>query len=330
MKTVVIRRTGGPEVLETVEQPIPAPGPGEVVVRAAAIGVGWPDVLIRTGVYKWMPPLPTSPGSDMTGTIAAIGPDVTALAVGDSVLVTARDLKQRGGCYTEYLLVPATAPYRLPAGIDLDSAACLPNYQVAWAMLQESRGQRIPHSIFIAGAAGGVGSAAVQLARHLGMSVIGTVSSSDKAAFARRQGAEHVINYRLEPVLQRVLDITAGRGVDLVLDHVGGAGLIDSLKMLAPWGCVVSYNAVAGAPEANIFAEMRALLSKSLTLRCFSMHSYDAEPERRRKLMTDVISLLDAGAIRPAVGLTLPLSEATEAHRHIEQGNVLGKILLKP
>lgn len=330
MKTVVIRRTGGPEVLETVEQPVPAPGPGEVVVRAAAIGVGWPDVLIRTGVYKWMPPLPTSPGSDMTGTVAAIGPDVTALAVGDKVLVTARDLKQRGGCYTEYLLVPGAAPYRLPADIDLEAAACLPNYQVAWAMLQESRAARTPRSIFIAGAAGGVGSAAVQLTRHLGMTVIGSVSSPEKAAFASRQGADHIVSYRSEAVLQRVLDITGGHGVDLVLDHVGGAGLIDSLRMLAPWGCVVSYNAVAGVPEANVFAEMRALLSKSLTLRCFSMHSYDAEPERRRKLMTDMIGLLAAGAIRPTIGLTLPLSEAAEAHRRIEQGAVLGKILLKP
>ncbi|WP_300299907.1 zinc-dependent alcohol dehydrogenase family protein [Ferrovibrio sp.] len=326
----MIHRTGGPEVLETVEVPVPVPGPGEVLVRAAAIGVGWPDVLIRTGVYKWMPSLPASPGSDMSGVIAKIGAGVEGFAVGDKVLVTARDLKQRGGCYTEYLVVPAAVPYRLPAETDLDAAACLPNYQVAWAMLQESAGPRKPASIFIAGAAGGVGNAAVQLARHAGMVVIGSVSSPAKADFARQQGAHHVINYRTESPLQRVLDITEGRGVDLVLDHVGGPGLIDCLKMLASWGCVVSYNAMAGVPEANVFAEMRALLAKSLTLRCFSMHSYDGDPPRRRRFMTDVIGLLAGGAIRPAIGLTLPLTEVAEAHRRIEQSVVLGKILLKP
>lgn len=331
MKSVVIRRTGGPEVLELAEAPVPQPAAGEVVVRAAAIGVGWPDVLIRTGVYKWMPPLPTSPGSDMSGRIAAVGAGVSTLSVGQKVLVTARDLKQRGGCYAEYLAVPADAPHPLPDHVDLDAAACLPNYQVAWGMLQESlQGYRKPRSLFVSGAAGGVGSAVAQLAKHLGMSVIGSVSSPEKAAFARAQGADHLIDYKKENLLQRVLEITEGRGVDLVLDHVGGRGMSDGLKMLAPWGTLMSYNATDGIPEKNIFGEMRGLLSKSLTLRCFSMHSYDAEPERRRQIMADVIGLLARGAIHPAISTRLPLGEAAAAHRMIERGDSLGKILLTP
>lgn len=330
MKAVVIRKTGGPEVLETVELAKPSPGPGEVLVRAAAIGVGWPDVLIRTGKYKWMPPLPTSPGSDMSGEIVALGAGVQRFSLGDKVLITARELTQRGGCYTEFLVVPDVAPFRLANHADLQKAACLPNYQVAWAMLQESTGPRKPDSIFIQGAAGGVGSAAVQIARHLGMKVIGTISSPDKMAFARRQGADFTIDYKNENLLQRVLEITDGRGVDIVLDHVGGASLGDCLKMLAPWGCVVSYNAVAGLPKSETFGEMRGLLSKSPTLRCFSMHSYDKEPARRRQLMADVIGLFEGGAIDPAIGLTLPLPSAAEAHRAIERGDVLGKILLLP
>jgi NADPH2:quinone reductase len=330
VKTVVIRKTGGPEVLEPTDIAMPVPGPGEVLVQAAAIGVGWPDVLIRTGVYKWMPPLPTSPGSDMAGRVVALGPDVDRLKMGQKVLVTARELTQRGGCYAEYLAVPATAPFPLPDDVELDAAACLPNYQVAWAMLRDVLQARRLRSIFIAGAAGGVGSAAVQLARHLDLQVIGSVSSAAKEQFAREQGADHVVNYRTENPLARVIELTSGRGVDLVLDHVGGAGLADGLKMLAPWGTLVSYNAVAGLPPTDIFGEMRALLAKSLTLRCFSMHTLDADPVLRRQIMTEVIELLAKGALRPAISTKLPLEQAAEAHRMIERGDSLGKILLVP
>lgn len=330
MKTFIIHKTGGPEVLEPADVATPTPGAGEVLVKAEAIGVGWPDVLIRTGVYKWMPPLPTSPGSDMSGRIAAIGAGVENLQVGQKVLITARELKQRGGCYTEYLVVPATAPFPLPDSVDLDAAACLPNYQVAWAMLRDVLQSRKLRSIFIAGAAGGVGSAAVQLARHLNLTVIGSVSSPEKDRFAREQGADHVINYKNEDIRARVLEITDGRGVDLVLDHIGGPGLVDCLKMLAMQGTLVSFNAVAGLPQTDIFAEMRNLLTKSLTLRCFSMHVLDSDPVLRRQVMNEVIDLLAKGAIRPAVSVKLPLMQAAEAHRVIERGDSLGKILLVP
>lgn len=330
MKTVVIHKTGGPEVLEPAEIDTPAPGPGEVLVRAEAIGVGWPDILIRTGKYKWMPPLPTSPGSDLSGRVAAIGGGVTKLQVGQKVLVTARELAQRGGCYTEYMVVPEAAPFALPDNVDLDQAACLPNYQVAWAMLRDVLQGRKLKSIFIAGAAGGVGSAAVQIARHLDLVVIGSVSSPDKERFAREQGADHVVDYRREKLLDRVLALTDGRGVDLVLDHVGGAGLFDGLKMLAPWGTLVSFNAIAGNPPSDIFAEMRNLLTKSLTLRCFSMHTLDGAPALRRRIMSEVIEMLGRGEIRPVVSAKLPLNDAAEAHRKVERGDALGKILLVP
>lgn len=330
MKTVVIHKTGGPEVLEPAEIATPSPGRGEVLVKAEAIGVGWPDVLIRTGKYKWMPSLPTSPGSDLSGVVAAIGEGVATLKVGQKVLITARELAQRGGCYTEYMVVPEAAPFLLPASVDLDQAACLPNYQVAWAMLRDVLQARKLKSIFIAGAAGGVGSAAVQIARHLDLTVIGSVSSPEKERFAREQGADHVIDYKRESVLDRVLDLTDRRGVDLVLDHVGGAGLFDGLKMLAPWGTLVSFNAIAGNPPSDIFAEMRNLLTKGLTLRCFSMHTLDADPALRRQIMGDVIEMLGKGAIRPAVSVKLPLTQAAEAHRIIERGDSLGKILLVP
>jgi NADPH2:quinone reductase len=228
------------------------------------------------------------------------------------------------------MVVPEAAPFALPDTVDLDQAACLPNYQVAWAMLRDVLQARKLKSIFIAGAAGGVGSAAVQIARHLDLTVIGSVSSADKERFAREQGADHVIDYRREKTLDRVLELTGGRGVDLVLDHVGGAGLFDGLKMLAPWGTLVSFNAVSGNPPSDLFAEMRNLLTKSLTLRCFSMHTLDSDPALRRQIMDEVIDLLAKGAIRPVVSVKLPLNDAAEAHRRIERGDSLGKILLVP
>jgi len=330
VKTVLIHKTGGPEVLEPADIATPVPGKGAVLVKAEAIGVGMPDVLIRRGTYKWMPPLPTSPGSDLSGTVTAVGDGVTQLKVGQKVLVTARELQQRGGCYTEYLAVPEAAPFPLPDSVDLDQAACLPNYQVAWAMMRDVLQARKLQSVFIAGAAGGVGSAAVQLARHLNLTVIGSVSSPDKERFALEQGADFVIDYKREALLDRIHALTGGRGVDLVLDHVGGAGLIEGLKMLAPWGTLVSFNAIAGNPPSDVFAEMRNLLTKSLTLRCFSMHTLDGDPALRRQIMSEVIDLLAKGAIRPVISVKLPLAEAAEAHRKIERGDSLGKILLVP
>ena len=196
MKTVIIRKTGGPEVLELIDAPDPVAGPGEVVVRSHAMGVGWPDILIRKGVYDWMPPLPASPGSELSGHIESLGANESGLKPGQPVLVSARNLPTRGGCYTERIAVPAEALYRLPDNTDLDEAACLGNFQVAWAILFETTRGFDPRSVLIMGAAGGVGSAAVQLAKHAGMRVIGTVSSAEKAEFARRQGADEVIDYR--------------------------------------------------------------------------------------------------------------------------------------
>ena len=135
MKTVIIRKTGGPEVLELVDASDPVAGSGEVVVRSHAMGVGWPDILIRKGVYDWMPPLPASPGSELSGRIESLGTNVSDLKPGQAVLVSARNLPTRGGCYTERIAVPADALYRLPQGTDLDAAACLGNFQVAWAIL---------------------------------------------------------------------------------------------------------------------------------------------------------------------------------------------------
>ncbi len=330
MKVVLVRTPGGPEALELCEVPVPVPRPNEVLIRAEAFGVGQPDVLIRKGVYMWMPPLPANPGNELAGRIADMGESVSGLAVGQRVLLSARDLPQRGGCYAEFVAVSADAVHVLPDNVDIDQAAALANYQVAYALLHETSGPRVPGSVLVIGAAGGVGSALVQLAKVAGMTVIGTVSTDEKAAFARAMGADHVIDYKKQSVPQETLALTDGRGVDLVLDHAGGPAFTELLAVLANWGTLVSYNALSGMPDKDLLSEMRAHVGKSPAVRCFSFHSYDHDPEGRRRLMRAVIALLAKGAIRPAIGARFNLGDVRRAHALIEGGTALGKIVMHP
>jgi NADPH2:quinone reductase len=330
LKVVLLRTTGGPEVLEVCEAPVPEPRDNEVLIAAEAFGVGQPDALIRKGIYKWMPPLPANPGNDLAGRIAGIGGGVSGFAVGQKVLLSARDLAQRGGCYAEYVAVPADAVHALPESVDLEQAAALANYQVAYALLHETTGPRVPKSALVIGAAGGVGSALVDLAKNAGMIVIGTVSGPEKAAFARAMGADHIINYRQQAVPEATLELTAGKGVDLVLDHVGGPALTGYLAALANWGTLVSYNAFGGLPDKDLFAEMRTHVGKSPAVRCFSFHSYDHDRDGRRRLMGAAIERLAKAAIRPAIGARFSLSEVRQAHTLLEVGTALGKIVMHP
>lgn len=323
-----MRRAGGPEVLELVDVPTPIPAPGQVLVQAEAIGVGWPDVLIRSGRYGWMPPLPTSPGSDLAGRIVEVGAGVDRRRIGELVLVTARELAVRGGCYAEAIAVPADAPFSLPDGVDPAQAVCLPNYQVAWNLINECVTGRPLQRVFANGAAGAIGSAVVQLARAKGLTVYGSVSSDEKAKFARAQGADHVVNYRNEPLIERVLEISGGRGVDLALDHVGGKQLPQLIDLLGKWGTLVSYNVIDGLPEENLLAALRRNGAKCPSIRVFEMHMYDDDRFERRRTMQAVIDALAAGDVNPVVGIRLPLDSAAEAHRIVEGGGSLGKVVL--
>jgi NADPH:quinone reductase len=330
MKAALVHQPGGPDALDYVDLPVPAPGPGQVQIRAEVFGVGQPDVLIRRGVYKWMPPLPANPGNDLAGRITVLGSGVENVEIGQKVLLSARDLPQRGGCYAEYIVASADAIHLLPPGIELEAAVCLANYQVAYALLHECGHQRSSESVLVIGAAGGVGTALVQLAKLAGMTVIGTISSTEKADFARRNGADHIINYRIENVVARTRELTEGRGVGLVLDHVCGPEFTDYLGALGRWGTLVSYNAFAGLPKENLLGAMRNYLDVCPAVRCFSFHIYDHDREGRRALMRNVIDALDRGAIQPAISARFKLAEVRKAHALLEQGAALGKIVMTP
>jgi NADPH2:quinone reductase len=329
VKAIQIARTGGPEVLECVEAPTPVPGPRDVLVKAHAIGVNMPEVLVRRGTYGWMPPLPAIPGIEMSGVIVQTGADVRTLHVGQPVYVSARELVHRGGCYAEYIAVPEDAVYVIPAGVDLDAAATLAAYQVAYHLLHSAtRGFRY-ESVLVQAAAGGIGSALVQLARAAGTRVVALAGSKEKVEFALGQGATAAINYRDAGLGERIAAATGGRGVDLVLDPVGGPRFARLFDHVAPLGLVILYGSLDGSPGPDVVPAMRKS-GKSPALRVFTMHTFDDAPDSRRGATAALLRMLGAGAIRPPIQERVPLADAARAQWLLESGRVLGKLVLKP
>jgi NADPH2:quinone reductase len=326
MKAIRLSAPGGPEALEYVEMPTPRPGPGEVLVRAESIGVGRPDVLFRTGAYRWMPPLPAVPGAEMAGIVEAVGEGVAGPRPGRRVLV----YHLKGGGYAEYAAVPADAATPLPDGIDPDDAVSLPNYQVAWALLHEAARGIDRRAVYVNGAAGGIGSAVIQICRREGVRVIAGAGTAAKCEFARAQGASDAVDYGREKVVDRVLALTDGRGVDLVLDHIVGPDFTATLKMLAPMGLIVSFNMLGGWPAEDLFRAMRAELPRSPAVRCFTMHAYDHDAEGRARIRDAAFDLFATGAVRPPIHARLPLADAARAHEMLDARAVMGKIVLKP
>lgn len=330
MKAILIRRTGGPSVLEWTEVPTPRPGAGEVLVRAEAIGVNRPDVLIRKGEYPWMPPLPTVPGIEMCGVVIEVGEGVNGVAPGERVVVSARDLPTRGGCYAECIAVPVAATYRVPEGCDPEAAACLANYQVAHLLLTEAAQGATVSSVYVAAASGGIGNALVELAHAAGHRVIAGVGSAAKVAAVTKLGADAVIVTTEGDVVDGILSATAGQGVDLVLDPIGGPTLAAMFGALAPCGLVVSYGRLAGRKQEDIYEAMFRHQTRNPGFRLFTMHAFDGASDVRRRALRHLLTLLAEGRITPPIFARLPLEQAAEAHALMESRTVVGNIVLTP
>ena len=331
MKVIQMQKPGGPEVLEVAEKPLPEPSPGEVRVRAQAIGISSADMLVRKGVYNWMPPLPAIPGNEMAGVVDSVGQNVGGVSVGQRVLVSSRELPFRGGAYAQAICVPASTLFRLPESIAQNDAVSLPNFQLAGALLYES-GVRKPRSIIAYGASGGVGMALVQLAKCDGITAIGVVSTEEKRRFVHRAGVEHVLIRGKDDLSERIMALTGGHGVDVVYAMAGpSAAFVSNLDLLAPLGTVVSFAVLGGLmPDADLYGELRKRLGKSLGVRVYSIHTLDHDRELRRELMERAIELMAAGRLRPPAPTVLPLAEAARAHEMMEAGQSLGKIVLAP
>lgn len=327
MKAIQITRTGGPEVLELIEVPIPKPGPGEVLVKAHGIGVSFFDMLIRTGRYPWMPDLPYILGNEISGRITDA--NGTGLQDGQPVYLANWDNGYKGGLYAEYVVAAASGVRPLPADADLDRAAALGNYIVAQCLLDHAaRGVQLG-SMVVHGAAGGMGTALTELGRLRGADVIGIAGSMEKCALVRKLGAR-AINHTTEDVPARVRELTGGRGADLVCNHLAGNTFRNDMAMLAPFGLIVSYGALNGLPEQDVFRDMRKNIDACPGLRCFTMHAFDDHPDWRDRCTGSVMALFAGKKIAPVLGPVLPLSEAAQAHRLLEQRGVMGKIVLRP
>ena len=327
MKAVRLHKTGGPEVLQLDDVLTPEAGPGQVLVKAHSIGVGIADQLVRAGRYPWQPPLPTIPGIEMSGTVAALGAGVTGFHEGDRVVVSA--VPQRS-CYAEFLAADANWVFPCADAIDLADAGCLMNYRVAWSILHAAARVGAGDIVAIVGAAGGVGSALVQLAKAAELTTIALVRSPEKAAFAMAEGADHAIDTRNEDLTDRIMAITGGRGVELFVDPVGGEGFVAHLDLLAPVGMLVLYGLIDGWPPDAVFRAQRERMGRSPAVRMFSIHTYDDRPDIAGHDLALLMAMIEDGRIKPAIFAEFPLAMAAEAHALLDDGASMGKILLQP
>lgn len=325
MKAIVVPRHGSAEVLQYLDVPEPTPGPGEVLIKTAAISVNFADILLREGRYHGGGEPPLIPGMDLAGTIVKLGPGVEHLREGQAVAALAG-----GGGYAEYVVAPAVLTWPIPDGVDMESAAAFPVIGITAYNILTLAGRIQPgETVLVHSAAGGVGSLAIQLAKLLGAGmVIGTVGDDAKQALARELGCDHVINYRREKFAERVMELTNGAGADVILDAVAGEVFAQSLDCLATFGRLVIYGIASGQPGTA--------LSNRLHPPCRAVIGYSTgtyrrlKPEALKPAADAVLGYLQAKQLRIIVGGRYQLSQAAAAHRFVESRQSTGKILLFP
>lgn len=323
MAVVEISEPGEPEVLRPARRAVPTPGSGEVLIAVAAAGVNRPDVMQRRGKYPPPPGASDLPGLEVAGTIAAVGPDVARWHVGETVCALVA-----GGGYAEYCLAPAPQCLPIPDGLDLVSAAALPEiFFTVWTNLFERGGLRAGEWTLIHGGSSGIGTTAIQLACAFGAQVIATAGSAEKCAACERLGASRAINYREEDFVAAVREATGGRGVDVLLDMVGAEYLARNLECLAFDGRLVIIGTLGGVKAAF---NLVPLLQRRLTMTGSTLRARSVEQKGAiaRALETQVWPLIARGRVRPVIDLVLPLAEAAAAHRRMESGAHVGKLVL--
>jgi putative PIG3 family NAD(P)H quinone oxidoreductase len=322
MLAIEITQPGGPEVLRLVERPSPEPREGEVLVRVEAAGVNRPDIMQRLGKYPPPPGASDVPGLEIAGSIASIGTDVARWRTGDEVCALVA-----GGGYAEYCVVPAPQCLPIPTGMDAATAAAIPEtFFTVWTNLFDRARLQQGERVLVHGGTSGIGTTAIQLARAFGATVFATAGSDGKCAACEQLGAR-AINYRSTDFVAAVSGLTAGRGVDVILDIVGGDYLQRNLESLALNGRLVQIGLIGGA-RAQL--NLTTVLQKRLTITGSTLRSRSVEEKGAiaRQLEEHVWPLLESGAVAPVVDARLPLREAAEAHRRLESGDVIGKIVL--
>jgi NADPH:quinone reductase len=323
MRVIEITAPGGPEVLKPVARATPTPGTGDVLIKVAAAGINRPDVAQRQGRYPPPPGVTDIPGLEVAGTIVAAGSGVTQLRTGDEVCALVA-----GGGYAEYCLAPAAQCLPVPKGLTLAEAASLPEtFFTVWVNVFE-RGRLAPgESLLVQGGSSGIGVTAIQVAKAFGNKVFATAGSAEKCAACVQLGADRAINYKTEDFVQVIQQETGGRGVDLILDMVGGDYMERELKCLAEEGRLSIIASLGGAKGTVFIPE---LTRKRLTITGSTLRPRPVEYKAAvaRSLRDKVWPLIESGRIRAVVYRTFAFDDASGAHALMDSGQHIGKIVL--
>jgi NADPH:quinone reductase len=317
MRAIVVRAFGGPEVMNVEDVPQPSPGDGQVLIRVRAIGVNPVDTYIRSGTYARKPDLPYTPHTDIAGIVDSIGSGVSAVTPGDRVYAF---MTAAGGA--ELALAEEWQVRRLPdrASFQQGAAIGVP-YATAFRALFFKARAWPGETLLVHGASGGVGTAAVQIARAHGMQVIGTAGTADGVRLVREQGAHHVLNHKDADYLQQVPALTGGRGVDVILEMLANVNLDRDLEVVAPRGRIV----VIGN-RGRVEIDPRKAMGKDATI--VGMTLFNTSPEEFRAIHAGVVAGLESGALNPVIRKELRLDQAAEAHAAVMEPGAFGKIVL--
>lgn len=323
MTAITCTNFGGPEVLAPTRLAVPRPGPGEVLIKVAAAGVNRPDVIQRQGNYPPPPGAPDTLGLEVAGHIVAVGAGVKGHAVGEAVCALVA-----GGGYAEYCLAPAPQILPIPTNLSLVEAAALPEtFFTVWSNLFDRARLEKGETLLVHGGASGIGTTAIMLGHAFGVRVITTAGSEEKAQVCRKLGADLAINYRTTDFVEAVKAATDGKGVDVILDMVGGDYTDRNVKCLAVEGRLVQ---IAFLKSSRVEVNLLPMMLKRLTLTGSTLRGRDIafKGAIAAALKRHVWPLIEAGRVRPVVDSTYPLALAAEAHRRIDGGAHIGKIIL--
>jgi NADPH2:quinone reductase len=323
MRAIVVREFGGPGVLRVEERPAPRPGPGEVLVRIHAAGVNPVDAYVRSGTYARKPALPYTPGSDGAGEVESVGADVASFKHGDRVYIANDNSTAAGaGTYAEYAICPTAQLHRLPSRVSFGQGAALGvPYATAYRALFLRAGARPAETVLVHGATGGVGIAAVQIAKAHGLTVLGTGGTERGLELVHEQGTDAVFNHREPGYLDAIMQSTAGRGVDVILEMAAHVNLDKDLGLLARGGRVV----VVGS-RGRIEIDPRQTMGRDAAI--LGMTLFNATAAELTAIHAALTAGLTTGALQPVVGREMPLTEASRAHEAVMESGALGKIVL--
>jgi NADPH2:quinone reductase len=320
MNAIRVHEFGGPDVLRLQEVPTPQPGPGEVLVRIHAVGVNPVETYIRSGTYARLPELPYTPGNDGAGVVEQVGPDVSEFKSGDRVY-TAGSIT---GTYAEFALCKREQLQPLPANVSFAQGAAMGTpYATAYRGLFQRADAKPGETVLVHGASGGVGTAAVQLARARGLRVFGTAGSDKGRKLAREQGAQEVFDHRAPDHFEEIMNATGGRGVDVIVELLANVNLGKDLTILAKAGRIV----VIGS-RGRVEIDPRDTMQRDADVR--GMILPNTPPAELASIHAALVAGLENGTLHPVIGKEFPLADAPEAHRAVMESGALGKIVLVP